>query len=291
MWIAKTKADLRTRLAPCAAPVILVPTMGALHAGHASLIELARQRAGDHGTVIVSIFVNTIQFDRQVDLDNYPRPLEADLAICESHGADGIFIPAADEMHLTDRSVTVTETSLSAHLCGATRPGHFDGVCTIVLKLFNLTRCDAAVFGEKDFQQLAIIRRMIRDLDLTTGIIPHPTVREADGLAMSSRNARLTPAQRVAAPGIHAALLAAAKFPTASEIIRSAREGIGKIASARIDYLELVDAESLTPVEKLSSPAVLACAVFLGDVRLIDHATTSTQSRTARRTSFPSGNA
>jgi pantoate--beta-alanine ligase len=273
MKIAGKKSELQVHLPDCGRPIILVPTMGALHPGHASLIDLARGKAGKHGTVIVSIFVNPIQFDRSSDLESYPRPLDADLEICERHGADIVFAPDAGEMYAPDRSVTVIESSLSSHLCGATRPGHFDGVCTVVLKLFNITRCDAAVFGVKDFQQLAIIRRMILDLDLRVEIIPHPTVREHDGLAMSSRNARLTPEHRAAAPGIHAALTAAADLPSAAGILDHSRNTIAAIPGAKIDYLEVVDAESLAPTRGLSSPAVLACAVFFGDVRLIDHIT------------------
>jgi pantoate--beta-alanine ligase len=167
--------------------------------------------------------------------------------------------------------VTVTESLLSRGLCGAARPGHFDGVCTVVLKLFLLSGCDAAVFGEKDFQQLAVIRRMVRDLDLAVEIIACQTVRESDGLAMSSRNVRLNAHQRADAPRIHRALSAAAKLSTTAEILASARTEIEASALARIDYLELVDAETLQSVSDLKRPAVLATAVFYGDVRMIDH--------------------
>lgn len=271
MWIARTKAELRARLAEAPCPLILVPTMGALHEGHASLVSLAREKAGAEGTVIVSIFVNPIQFDRAGDLASYPRSLSDDLSICEARGADGVFVPDDGEMYPIDRSVTVTESSLSKHLCGAARPGHFDGVCTVVLKLFNLTGCTAAVFGEKDFQQLAVIRRMVRDLDLRTEIIPHPTMRESDGLAMSSRNSRLSVEHRADAPRIRRALLAAAAGGDAASILRTAREIIEGSPFAKIDYLSLVDAENLSPTENLTAPAVLACAVFYGDVRLIDN--------------------
>jgi pantoate--beta-alanine ligase len=271
MWIATTKAKLRARLDAASRPVILVPTMGALHEGHASLISLAREKAGTDGTVIVSLFVNPIQFDRAGDLAAYPRPLADDLDVCEARGADGVFVPDDGEMYFPDRSVTVTESSLSKYLCGAARLGHFDGVCTVVLKLFLLTGCDAAVFGEKDFQQLAVIRRMVRDLDLRTEIIPHPTIRESDGLAMSSRNARLTPEHRADAPRIRQALLTAAGKSDAASILRVAGEIIGGSSYARIDYLSLVDAETLAPTENLAKPAILACAVFYGEVRLIDN--------------------
>jgi pantoate--beta-alanine ligase len=176
-------------------------------------------------------------------------------------------------MYFPDRSVTVTESLLSRGLCGATRPGHFDGVCTVVLKLFHLCHCDAAVFGEKDFQQLAIIRRMVRDLNVPVEIIACPTVRESDGLAMSSRNVRLSAIHRADAPCIHRALTSAAKLPTVDEILCAARADIEASVHARIDYLELVDAETLQPVSNLNQRAVLAAAVFYGDVRLIDHMT------------------
>jgi pantoate--beta-alanine ligase len=167
--------------------------------------------------------------------------------------------------------VSVTESLLSTGLCGASRPGHFDGVCTVVLKLFLLSGCNAAVFGEKDFQQLAIIRRMVRDLDIPVEILECPTVRESDGLAMSSRNVRLNARQRADAPRIHRALHAAAKLADAAEILAAARAEIEASPLATIDYLSLVDVETLQPVTHLHQPAVLATAVFYGDVRLIDH--------------------
>ena len=174
-------------------------------------------------------------------------------------------------MYASGRSVTVTETSLSKRLCGAARPGHFDGVCTVVLKLFHLTGCDIAVFGEKDFQQLAVIRRMVRDLNVPVEIVECPTVREPDGLAMSSRNVRLTPEHRADAPRLHRALSTAAKEQSVDAVLLSARAGIEASPFAKIDYLELVDAETLQPCMGLDKPAVLAAAVFYGDVRLIDH--------------------
>jgi pantoate--beta-alanine ligase len=249
--------------------------MGAFHPGHVSLMHRARELAGTGGTVIVSIFVNPIQFDRSSDLDSYPRPMASDLAACEAAGVDIVFIPSADAMYFPDRSVTVTENLLSRGLCGATRPGHFDGVCTVVLKLFLLTGCDVSVFGEKDFQQLAVIRRMVRDLDVPVKIIPCPTVRESDGLAMSSRNIRLTPAQRADAPRIRQALLTAAVLSSPVKMTVSARTDIEASPLARIDYLSLVDAETLQPVSCLQRPSILATAVFYGDVRLIDHVSIS----------------
>ena len=190
MRISRTPDDLRLQLAVLPRRRALVPTMGALHEGHLALIRRAREAAGPDGTVAVSNFVNPMQFDRPGDLAAYPKPLADDLAKCKAAGVDLVFAPEAGAMYFPDRSITVTESLLSTHLCGATRPGHFDGVCTVVLKLFNLFQADAAVFGEKDVQQLAILRRMVRDLDVPVEIIGHPTVREPDGLAMSSRNIR-----------------------------------------------------------------------------------------------------
>lgn len=271
MRVAAEVGGLKKMLLDCPAPRVLVPTMGALHEGHLQLIRMAKDCAGPDGTVMVSIFVNPIQFDRASDLAAYPRPLEEDLAKCRDAGVDLVFAPEAGSMYFADRSITVTESLLSKSLCGATRPGHFDGVCTVVLKLFLLTGCNAAVFGEKDFQQLAIIRRMVRDLDVPVEIIECPTIRETDGLAMSSRNVRLTESQRADAPSIQRSLAAAASLRNVTEILDSARKGISASPHARIDYLELVDADSLQPVTDLSRPAVLAAAVFYGEVRLIDH--------------------
>jgi pantoate--beta-alanine ligase len=275
MEVIATKAEIRRTLRATGKPVVLVPTMGALHEGHLSLIRHAREIAGPQGTVAVSIFVNPIQFDRASDLEAYPRPMEADLEACRAERVDVVFAPGAGEMYESDRSVTVTESVLSKDLCGAARPGHFDGVCTVVLKLFLITGCDVAVFGEKDFQQLAVIRRMVRDLDVPVEIIAHETVREQDGLAMSSRNVRLTPEHRAAAPRIRFALAAARNSHSsdAAEIIGIARKEIMASHPTHIDYLELVDQETLHPVKTVVRPATLAAAVFYGDVRLIDHIT------------------
>ncbi|MEY4568637.1 MAG: hypothetical protein RLZZ398_76 [Verrucomicrobiota bacterium] len=271
MKIADTGSALREILKNAPAPCVLVPTMGAFHPGHLSLMHRAREIAGTGGTVVVSIFVNPIQFDRAADLAAYPRPMTSDLAACQTAGVDVVFAPIAESMYFPDRSVTVTENLLSGGLCGAARPGHFDGVCTVVLKLFLLSGCETAIFGEKDFQQLAVIRRMVRDLDVAVEIVPCPTVREADGLAMSSRNTRLTPEQRADAPRIRRALLAAATLTAPAEILAAARATIETSPLARIDYLALVDAETLQPVTELIRPVILATAVFYGEVRLIDH--------------------
>ena len=273
MKVADTGIALREILKNAPRPVVLVPTMGAFHAGHISLMHRAREIAGSHGTVVTSIFVNPIQFDRPADLANYPQLLTSDLATCEAAGVDVAFTPSATSMYFPDRSVTVTESLLSSGLCGATRAGHFDGVCTVVLKLFLLSGCDTAIFGEKDFQQLAIIRRMVRDLDAPVEIVSCATVRETDGLAMSSRNARLTPAQRADAPRIRKALLESATLQTSEEILTAARSAIEASPLTRIDYLSLVDAETLQPAHSLDRPAILATAVFYDDVRLIDHLT------------------
>lgn len=278
MRVTSTPAGLRGEIASSPRPLVLVPTMGALHKGHLALIRRAREKAGPGGTVAVSIFVNPIQFDRAGDLAAYPKPLEDDLAKCEAAGADLVFTPESGSMYFPDRSINVTENLLSRHLCGATRPGHFDGVCTVVLKLFNLFQPDAAVFGEKDVQQLAIIRRMVRDLDVPVEIIGYPTVREADGLAMSSRNVRLAPEHRADAPRIRRALEGARSLlqfgeRAATPFLAAARKHLEESPLLRIDYLELVDAETLQPVGHIKKPAVLATAVFYGDVRLIDHVT------------------
>ena len=250
---------------------VLVPTMGALHRGHLALVKHAREVAGPDGVVVVSIFVNPIQFDREDDLEAYPRPLETDLMQCQAAGIDVVFVPDVREMYAQDRSTLVTENSLSRSLCGAARPGHFDGVCTVVLKLFMLSACHAAVFGEKDFQQLAIIKRMVRDLDVPVEVIESPTVRESDGLALSSRNVRLSATHREDAPCNFRALNEAAKLHNADGIIRHARKLLGESEHLKIDYLTLVDAETLQPVNDLKRPSILAAAVFYDDVRLIDH--------------------
>ncbi len=251
--------------------------MGALHEGHLELIRQARRLAGSEGEVIVTIFVNPTQFNNTGDLDNYPRTLDEDLTKCRSLGTDIAFTPDPDIMYHSDHSVNVIENTLSNRLCGATRPGHFEGVCTIVLKLFNIAQADIGVFGKKDFQQLAIIRRMVRDLNLHVAVEGVDTVREESGLALSSRNTRLTPLQHADAPRIRTALLATYKLyqkgeHSAEKLLSQAREIIQASSSgAKIDYLELLDAETLQPTLHLTAPAVVATAVFYGEVRLIDN--------------------
>lgn len=255
----------------CPSPVVLVPTMGALHAGHGALIAAARQRAGKEGTVVVSIFVNPTQFGPREDFAKYPRTMDTDLAICAEQGAGAVFAPTVDEIYLPADSTAVEETALSRGLCGAARPGHFRGVCTVVAKLFNIIRPDAAIFGEKDYQQLAVIRRMARDLFSGTEIIGHPTVREADGLAMSSRNRYLTAEERERAAAFPAALVSAAKEPTTDKIISKATALITAGTGSAPEYVAVVDAGTLTPLASLDRPAVLAAAVKIGQTRLIDN--------------------
>ena len=252
---------------------VLVPTMGALHKAHGELIRVAREAASKHGEVAVSIFVNPLQFEPGSDYNRYPRPEKADEEFCRNAGVDLLFRPSAGEVYPTDRSTFVEETSLSSTLEGKSRAGHFRGVCTVVAKLFNILAPDAAVFGEKDFQQLAIVRRMVRDLNFKIDIIAVPTVRHEDGLACSSRNQYLNSEERKQATVLYKALQAAANSgkKSASEIVALAREVINEAPLARIDYVEVVDAETLKPVEMVRANSVLLLAVFFGKTRLIDN--------------------
>lgn len=267
----KTIAAARRWRKGAAKKVVLVPTMGALHHGHEALIRHGRRLAGSDGEVVVSIFVNPTQFGPKEDFSAYPRSLTKDLAACKRAGADAVFLPGVDEMYAADASVTVGESSLSETLCGRSRPGHFGAVCTVVAKLFLATQPTHAVFGEKDWQQLAIIRRMVRDLNFPITIEPFPTVREPDGLAASSRNAYLTPAERALAPLIHSAMAEASKLKKTEAILKSCASAIGKIPGARIDYIEAVDASTLRPLSNRKTAGRLAIAVFLGKARLIDN--------------------
>lgn len=276
MHVLETIAEARALVQKSQHRRVLVPTMGALHHGHLELIHTARAAAGAQGEVVVSIFVNPLQFEPGADYERYPRPQETDEELCRSAGVDLLFRPTAAEMYHEDQSVTVEESSLSQTLCGKSRPGHFRGVCTVVTKLFHLLAPQAAVFGEKDFQQLAIIRRLVRDLDFAIEIIGVPIVREPDGLAASSRNRYLSAEEREHAPAIRAALLEAAELPkrgetSAQNVLAAARKWMAKASSARIDYLELVDAESLQPQEAVTENSLLAIAVFFGQTRLIDN--------------------
>ena len=269
--ILSTIADARTQ--PRAKRRLLVPTMGALHKAHGELIRVAREAAGKHGEVAVSIFVNPLQFEPGSDYERYPRPKKADEEFCRDAGVDLLFRPSADQVYENDRSTFVEEISLSGTLESKSRPGHFRGVCTVVAKLFNILAPDAAVFGEKDFQQLAIIRRMVRDLNFNTEIIAVPTIREEDGLACSSRNQYLNPEERKQATVLHKALLAAkdAGKKSANDVVALAQSVVHKSHLARIDYVEVVDAETLKPVEMLRVNSVLLLAVFFGKTRLIDN--------------------
>lgn len=256
-----------------AKPRVLVPTMGALHKAHGELIRVARGHAGNDGEVAVSVFVNPLQFEPGSDYELYPRPEKADEEFCRNAGVDLLFRPASSEMYAADRSVFVDETSLSTVLEGKSRPGHFRGVCTVVAKLFNILALDAAVFGEKDFQQLAIIRRMVRDLNFKIDIVSVPTVREPDGLACSSRNQYLSAEERKQATVLYKALITTknAGRKSAKEIGDLARDLISEAPLARIDYVDLVDAHSLQPIEFVRPNSLLALAVFFGKTRLIDN--------------------
>ncbi len=253
--------------------LVVVPTMGALHKAHAELIRVARKHAGRDGEVAVSIFVNPLQFEPGSDYERYPRPEKADEEFCRKAGIDFLFRPSAAEMYADDRSVFVDESSLSDVLEGKSRPGHFRGVCTVVAKLFNILAADAAVFGEKDFQQLAIVRRMVRDLNFKVEIIGVPTVREEDGLACSSRNQYLNLEERKEAAVLFKALRAAvnAGKKSAADVVAVARKVIAEAPLARIDYVELVSAETLRPIQMAGPNSVLALAVFFGKTRLIDN--------------------
>jgi pantoate--beta-alanine ligase len=253
---------------------VLVPTMGALHRGHVELIRVAREHAEKDGEVALSIFVNPLQFEPDSDFEKYPRPEAADEKLCEEAAVNLLFRPR--DMYFDDRSVYVEEIALSAGLCGAARPGHFRGVCTVVAKLFNLLAPTAAVFGEKDYQQLAIIRRMVRDLNFPIEVIGVPTVREANGLALSSRNQYLNADERAQATVLYRAMtrvkeLADRRQKSVRELIDVAKGVIASAKSVRVDYISIIDADSLQPLETLRPNAVIAVAVFIGKTRLIDN--------------------
>lgn len=276
MQTASTKEDLRNLLAPHRGKsIVMVPTMGALHEGHATLMRQARALAGAEGVVVSSIFLNPVQFDNAGDLAAYPQTPEADLAVCRDCGVDIVFMPTPDVMYCADRSITMEETHLSTVLCGAKRPGHFAGVCLVVSKLFNLVQPTDAIFGKKDYQQLAILRRMVRDLDIPVTIHGAEIVREDDGLALSSRNVRLTPEHRAAAPTINRALQEAKQAykagATAASVCQTVQEKLAAIPGVKVDYVELVDAETLHALTDENRMALLAVAAFFGEVRLIDN--------------------
>jgi pantoate--beta-alanine ligase len=271
----ETVAALRERLRrPRATDIIgLVPTMGALHAGHAELIKTARRECG---VVVVSIFVNPLQFDNPDDLARYPRTLDTDLALCRDLGVDAVFAPSPTEVYPEAPECTVDIGRLGDHLCGRFRPGHFRGVATVVLKLFQMVQPHRAYFGEKDAQQLAIIRRLVADFNVPLAIVEVPTVREPDGLAMSSRNRHLSAAQRALAVHLYEAIREGARAIETGErrpaVVKEA--ALRKIPASdvlRLEYLEIVDPVSMQPVDEISAAVRIAGALWVGSTRLIDN--------------------
>ena len=251
----------------------LVPTMGALHEGHLSLVRAARSKSG---VVAASIFVNPMQFGPQEDFARYPRNLEADCAILEREGVDCVFAPSTEEMYPAGSVTWVTVEGLSDRLCGRSRPGHFRGVTTVVSKLFHIIEPDIAFFGQKDAAQHAIIRRMVRDLDMAVEIEICPIVREPDGLAMSSRNAYLTPAERKSALVLHGSLQRVQEMFRSGEqnsdkLVQAGRAEIASEPDARLDYFEIVNPDTLEPVPQVATRALVAIAAFVGKTRLIDN--------------------
>ena len=251
----------------------LLPTMGALHEGHLSLVRAAREQCD---SVVVSIFVNPLQFGPNEDLAKYPRTLARDCELLAREKVDVVFVPSGDDMYPKDAATYVTVEGMSEKLCGRSRPGHFRGVTTVVSKLFHIVEPELAFFGQKDAAQCAIIRRMVRDLNLPVEIVVGPIVREPDGLAMSSRNAYLSPAERKSAPVLYRALMEVKRVFEQGERNSSALTEAGKRVlaqepRARLDYLEIVDPESLESVESADQPVLIAVAAFLGNTRLIDN--------------------
>jgi pantoate--beta-alanine ligase len=251
----------------------LVPTMGALHEGHLSLIRTARE---ENGFVVVSIFVNPTQFGAGEDLESYPRDLERDVTLAREAGSDLAFNPRVSEMYPRGFCTWVEVEGLTQGLCGASRPGHFRGVCTVVAKLFHICEPDRAYFGEKDAQQLAVIRKMVKDLDIPVEVVGCPTVREPDGLALSSRNVRLSPQERAQAPVLLRALLAArTAIENGERDAARLKEGMRAVLAdadlASIDYVEIVNAGDLAPVTTVGGSCLLALALWFGATRLIDN--------------------
>ena len=273
MQICPSKLRIRQEIAQLRAAgktIGLAPTMGFLHDGHLQLMRRAAQSAD---AVVATIFVNPTQFGPNEDLDRYPRDLDRDLALLRAEGVAAVFTPTPEEMYLPGADAIVDVPSLSGILQGAVRPGHFQGVATVVSKLFNITQPDVAVFGEKDYQQLAVIRKMVRDLDIPVRILGHPTAREADGLAMSSRNVRLSPAQRAAAPILNAALIQAQQHPlsSAEAYVAQISQYLAEEPLCDIKSVEICDSEDLSPLSgPLRRSAVILLAVAFGDVLLID---------------------
>jgi pantoate--beta-alanine ligase len=271
--IVRTRAELREALADAPRPVGLVPTMGWLHDGHRALIQQAR---AENATTVVSIFVNPRQFGDPADLEKYPRSEARDVALCTEEGVDLIFAPSVDEVYPPGFDTTVKVGAVAEPLEGAARPGHFDGVATVVAILFDLVGAERAYFGQKDAQQLLVIRRMALDLALPTEVIGCPTVREPDGLAMSSRNVHLSPEERAAAPVLHRALRAAralhGRGERSAEALRSEmRRVLAEEPLAQPDYVSVADGSTLRELETVMGPALLSLAVRLGSTRLIDN--------------------
>ena len=273
--ILRTRAELRARTQAWRAEglrIAVVPTMGALHEGHLSLVRAALERAE---RVIVTLFVNPRQFNSAADLAAYPRTETSDAAKLAPLGAHLLYAPGVEEMYPPGFATTISVTGVSAGLCGAHRPGHFDGVATVVAKLLLQTDADLALFGEKDFQQLQVVRRLARDLDLRTTILGRPVVRETDGLALSSRNQRLSPEERALAPRLAEALRAAAARLEAGAALEptlaEARKAIRAGGYREVEYLELRAEEDLAPLDAADRPARLLAAAWLGEVRLIDN--------------------
>jgi pantoate--beta-alanine ligase len=276
--LIRTRKGLVAARAALAEPVVLVPTMGALHDGHRSPLRLARELAGQGGSVLVSIFVNPLQFGPGEDFERYPRSLEQDLAVCAEEGVSAVFSPDRAQMYPAEPMVTVNPGPLGRVLEGKSRPGFFDGVLTVVLKLFQLTRPDAGVFGAKDAQQLALIRQMVTDLDLGVRIEAAPLFRDPDGLAASSRNSYLAPAERASALALSEALAAGCALAAhgSAAVLAGARAVLDAAASenppVELDYLVLVDARSFTEVGLgYRGPATLLVAAKVGATRLIDN--------------------
>ncbi|HZC61029.1 MAG TPA: pantoate--beta-alanine ligase [Streptosporangiaceae bacterium] len=284
--VARTRNGLAAARRTLGSPVVLVPTMGALHEGHRALIRRARELADPDGSVVVSVFVNPLQFGAGEDLDRYPRTLLADVLIAAEEGADLVFAPPAVQMYPRPQLVTVDPGPVGRILEGESRPGHFSGVLTVVAKLLQLIRPDAAVFGEKDAQQLALVRRMAQDVDLGVEIVGLPTVRDPDGLAISSRNRFLSPAERQTALLLPAALRAGQEAAHAgpAAVLKAAGEVLATTAEPplRLDYLALVDPDTFEEAgEDYAGPARLLVAARVGTTRLIDNTALSLECHAA----------
>jgi pantoate--beta-alanine ligase len=250
-----------------------VPTMGALHAGHRRLMDVAR---GECDVLIVSVFVNPLQFDRPDDLEQYPRTLENDVDVCAAGGVDMVFAPSMSEMYPSDPVCVIEVGRVADHLCGRFRPGHFRGVATVVLKLMEITPADRAYFGEKDAQQLAVVRRLVEDFNVPIAIVGVPTVREPDGLALSSRNQRLSADERRAAPVLYRALKVAEQLIRSgdgdvAQVEAAARQVIEDEHAVRLEYLQIVEPREMQPVDRIDGPVIAAGAIWVGSTRLIDN--------------------